>query len=210
LANARNAGLAVVVATVVTRQRIRTPEFRDFLNFCRDHDYPLAYLWPKLTGEWEGAADALPLPEDVAFMAEIGKEYSLLDRTSPWFGLDVGCNAMKRSLTITDIGDVLACHWMYFSFGNVWQEPLGQITARGMEYFAPKVTTCRVSQDHNFIAKYIHPTFGRKSTEHLLNATDVLGSVADFHAHVPVPVGSPEAAGLPVIGRRELPVLAAT
>ena len=208
IANAKAAGLAVVLATVVTRQRIYTQEWRDFLNWARDMDYPVAYLWPKLTGEWEGAGDALPLPEDLAYMKAMADEYGLRDRTSPWFGLDVGCNAMKRSITITDIGDVLACHWMYFSFGNVWQEALGDITARGMQYFGPRTDTCRVSQDANFITKYIHPTFGRTSTDPLLLATDVLGSVEDFHAHEVMPVGSEKAKQLPPLGRR-LPVLEA-
>ncbi len=207
IANARAAGLAVVLATVVTRQRIYTQEWRDFLNWARDMEYPVAYLWPKLTGEWEGAGDALPLPEDLAFMKAMGEEYKLRDRTSIWYGLDVGCNAMKRSITITDIGDVLACHWMYFSFGNVWREQLGDITKRGMEYFGPRTDTCRVSQDANFITKYIHPTFGRTSTDPLLLATDVLGSVEDFHAHEVMPVGSDKAKHLPPLGRRTLPVL---
>lgn len=208
LANARAAGLAVVVATVVTRQRIRTEEFRAFLAFCKANAYPIAYLWPKLTGAWEGAHDALPLPEDIAFMDALAAEYVLKDRTTPWFGLDVGCNAVKRSVTLTATGEVFPCHWMYWSLGNVWDAGLGAILGKGMEYFGPKVDLCRVSQDHAFINKYVAQTFGRTSTDQPLTIEQVMGTPADFREHVPVRLGSPESAMLTPIGR-VLPVLEA-
>lgn len=205
---ARAAGLAVVIATVVTRQRIYTQEWRDFLDFAKANEYPVAYLWPKLTGEWEGAHDALPLPADVAYMQELGNEYRLMDRTSPWYGLDVGCNAVKRTVTLTETGEIFPCHWMYWSLGNVWAQPLGDILAKGMDYFGPRADVCRVSQDHAFINKYVAQTFGRKSTDHVLTVEQVMGSPEDFHAHIPVQLGSAESAALPPVGRR-LPVLEA-
>ncbi len=206
LAHSRAAGMSVVIATVITRQRIRTKEFRDFLDFAKANEYPVATLWPKLTGNWEGAADALPLPEDIAYVGELGKEYFIKDRTSPWFGLDVGCNAVKRSITLTDVGNIFGCHWQYWSLGNVWDEPLETILKKGMRYYGKRTEVCSVSQDHAFITKYVHKTFNRTSTDPVLTVEEVLGRPEDFDAHVPVRVGSPEAVGLPVIGR-QLPVL---
>jgi MoaA/NifB/PqqE/SkfB family radical SAM enzyme len=202
IANAKAAGMAVVIATVITRQRIYTPEFRDFLNFCRDHDYPLAYLWPKLTGEWEGAHDALPRLEDIAFMDTLGKEYHLKDRTSPWFGLDVGCNAMKRSITLTDVGNIFSCHWQYWSIGNVWEMPLNDILKKGMRYYGKRTNVCSVSQDHAFINKYVAKTFGRGSTDKVLTVEDVLGTPEEFDQHVPVRIGSDESNAMSPVGRR--------
>ena len=206
LKNARDAGMAVVIATVITRQRIYTQEWRDFLDWARDMQYSVAYLWPKLTGEWEGAHDALPRLEDIVFMERMGQEYGLKDRTSPWYGFDLGCNAVKRSITLTDVGNSFGCHWQYWSLGNVWDESLGAILAKGMRYYGKRTSVCSVSQDHAFINKYVSQTFGRTSKDRVLTVEEVLGTPEDFDQHVPVRIGSAESDTMAPVGRR-LPVL---
>lgn len=185
MAHAAAVGIPVQVSTVVTRQRIRTAEFCGFLNFARNHGYTVAYLWPKLTGEWEGAADALPRAEDVAYMQALAQDHPLLNRGT-WYGIDVGCNAVKRMVTLTQTGELFPCHWMYWSLGNVWEQPLGDLLAKGMAYFGPRSNICRVSQDQAFIDKYVTQTFGRTSVDPILTIETVMGTPEEFHRHLPV------------------------
>lgn len=157
----RKAGLAMHIATVVTHQRIQSQEFIEFLEFASSKNVAVSMVWPKLVGEWAGRYDLLPTEEDIAYYKEkLCKQYYLYDHLTPGYGLNIGCLAVKRMIAITQYGDVLPCPWMYFSIGNILEESLKDILERGMRYFKKDERKCLVSQDREFIEKYVAKTYG--------------------------------------------------
>jgi hypothetical protein len=51
---------------------------------------------------------------------------------------------------------------MYFSLGNIFNEPLKDIVQRGMKYFGKRESTCLVSSNRDFVNKFIAKTYGKK------------------------------------------------
>jgi MoaA/NifB/PqqE/SkfB family radical SAM enzyme len=159
----QNAGLEMQIATVVTKQRLRTDEFIEFLKFTKSKGAPLSVVWPKPVGAWEGKFDGLIDEEDMKYFRKLEKQYRVYDHLTPGYGIDSGCCSVKRNVNITKWGDVLPCCWMYFSLGNFFKEPLKDIIARGMgiKHFSKHTNTCLMSQDLDFITKYVTKTYGR-------------------------------------------------
>jgi MoaA/NifB/PqqE/SkfB family radical SAM enzyme len=152
-----NAGLSIILSTVVTKQRIHTQEFIDYLEFAKSKGVGTFVTYAKPVGAWEGNYEALVTREDMAFMRELEKKYAVFTHLTPSYGLDLGCIAVKRMISITQYGDVLPCPYMHLSLGNVFKEPLKDIIARGMniKYFGKHVNTCPIAESRPFIDKYI-------------------------------------------------------
>jgi MoaA/NifB/PqqE/SkfB family radical SAM enzyme len=157
----KQAGLAMHIATVATHQRIQSEEFIEFLEFAKNKEVAVSLCWPKLVGEWAGRYELLPTEEDIAYYNELCKRYHLYDHLTPGYGLDIGCLAVKRMISITQYGDVLPCPWMYFSLGNVFEQPLKEICAKGMRYFGADERKCLISQDRQFIDDTVAKTYGK-------------------------------------------------
>jgi MoaA/NifB/PqqE/SkfB family radical SAM enzyme len=157
------AGLNMQIATVVTKQRLRTDEFIEFLKFAKSKGAPVSVVWSKPVGAWEGNFDGLIDKDDMEYFRKLEKQCRVYDHLTPGYGIDSGCCAVKRMVNITKWGDVLPCCWMYFSLGNFFKEPLKDIIARGMgiKHFSKHTNTCLMSEDLDFINKYVTKTYGK-------------------------------------------------
>jgi MoaA/NifB/PqqE/SkfB family radical SAM enzyme len=153
---AKNAGLNIIIATVVTKQRIRSQEFIEFLEFAKKKEVPVFITFAKPVGSWEGNLDILIDEEDYAYEKELEKRYNVFTHMTPAYGLDLGCIAVKRMVSITKYGDVMPCPYIHASLGNFFEEPLKDIIARGMKikHFSRYQDTCLIAIDRNFIEKY--------------------------------------------------------
>ncbi len=154
---ALNAGLNIILSTVVTKQRVRSREFIDFLEFAKSKNVGTFVTYAKPVGAWEGNYDALVDRSDMDYMRELEKRYNLFTHLTPAYGLDLGCIAVKRMISITKYGDVMPCPYIHVSLGNVFEEPLKDIIARGMniKYFGRHANTCWIAENRPFIEKYI-------------------------------------------------------
>jgi len=157
----KNAGLNMHIATVVTKQRLRSAEFIDFLKFAKSKEVAVSVCWPKPVGEWTGNTDVLVDANDISYLDSLRSQYHLYEHLTPGYGLDIGCLAVKRMISITQFGDVLPCPWMYFSLGNIFNDSLKNILEKGMQYFCKRECTCLVSSNIDFVSKYIAKTYGR-------------------------------------------------
>ena len=119
-------------------------------------------IFPKLAGEWEGKYEVLLTDEETDYVRSLESKYSMFHHLTKCFGMSLGCLAAKRMVAITESGDVLPCIWMYWSLGNIFDEPLDDILKRGMKYFSEYTNKCLVSSDRNFIEKYVTKTYGKK------------------------------------------------
>ena len=157
------AGLNIILATVVTKQRIRSEEFIEYLEFAKEKGIGTFVTYAKPVGAWEGNFDALVDKNDMNYMKELEKRYNVFTHLTPSYGLDLGCIAVKRMVSITKYGDILPCPYMHVSLGNIFNEPLKDIIQRGLKikYFGTHINTCLVAEDRLFINNYVVKTYGQ-------------------------------------------------
>ncbi|MDD5012084.1 MAG: radical SAM protein [Candidatus Nanoarchaeia archaeon] len=151
------AELNTIVQTVVTKQRVRSKEFIDFLEYLNKKDVGVFVTYAKPVGAWEGNFDILVDKEDMNYVKELEKRYKVFTHLTPSYGLDLGCIAVKRMISITKYGDVMPCPYIHVSLGNFFKEPLKDIVERGLKikYFGNHCDTCLIAEDRNFIDKYV-------------------------------------------------------
>jgi MoaA/NifB/PqqE/SkfB family radical SAM enzyme len=148
-----NAGLNTLLATVVTKQRIRSEEFLEFLEFAKQKGVAVFVTYAKPVGAWEGNYDVMITRDDMDYLRGLEKKYAVFTHLTPSYGLDLGCIAVKRMVSITKYGDVMPCPYIHVSLGNIFQEPLQKIIERGMKirYFGKHIDTCLIAEDRHFI-----------------------------------------------------------
>lgn len=154
---ALSAGLNIIVQTVVPKQRVRSEEFVEFLKFLNQKGVGVFVTYAKPVGSWEGNFDVLINKSDMDYMRELEKKYNVFTHLTPSYGLNLGCIAVKRMVSITKYGDILPCPYIHVSLGNFFKEPLKKIIERGMniKYFGEHIDTCLIAEDRKFIDEYI-------------------------------------------------------
>ncbi len=161
---ALDAGLNIILSTVVTHQRVRSDEFIEYLEFAKSKGVGTFVTYAKPVGSWEGNYDVLVTRDDMRYMNELEKKYDVFTHLTPSYGMDLGCIAVKRMISVTKYGDVMPCPYIHVSLGNFFEEPLKAIVDRGMniKHFGRHVDTCLIAESRPFIRKYIEPTYGRE------------------------------------------------
>lgn len=162
---ALKAGLNVIVQTVVTKQRVRSQEFIDFIKFLNEKSVPVFITYAKPVGAWEGKFDSLVDRSDMNYVRELEKKYNIFTHLTPSYGLDLGCIAVKRMISITKYGDVMPCPYIHVSLGNFFNEPLKDIIERGLKikYFGKYHDSCWIAEDRDFINKYaVQKIYGKQ------------------------------------------------
>ncbi len=154
---AKNAGLNIILSTVVTKQRIRTQEFIDYLEFAKSKDVGTFVTYAKPVGAWEGHFECLVDKDDMEYMRGLEKKYNVFTHLTPSYGMDLGCIAVKRMVSITQYGDVMPCPYIHVTLGNFFEEPLKDIIDKGMKIkcFGEYCDTCLIAEDRAFINKYV-------------------------------------------------------
>lgn len=154
---AREAGLGIFMQTVVTKQRLYSEEFIEYIEYFNKKGVGVFVSYAKPVGSWEGNFDVLVDKDDMRYMEELEKKYKVFTHLTPAYGLDMGCIAVKGMFSVTQYGDVLPCPYIHTSIGNVFKEPLKDIIQRGLniKYFGEHVDTCLIAEDRDFINKYI-------------------------------------------------------
>ena len=154
---ALNAGLNIIIQTVVTKQRVRSREFLEFLEFANGKGVSVFVTYAKPVGSWEGNFDVLVNRDDMDYVRELEKRYNVFTHLTPSYGLKLGCIAVKRMVSITKYGDVMPCPYIHVSLGNFFEEPLKDIVERGMKikFFGEYCDTCLIAEDRAFINEYV-------------------------------------------------------
>jgi MoaA/NifB/PqqE/SkfB family radical SAM enzyme len=158
-----DAGLNIIIQTVVTKQRIKSKEFIDFVEFLNRKGVGVFVTYAKPVGSWEGNFDVLVDRDDMNYMRELEKKYNVFTHLTPAYGLNLGCIAVKRMVSITKYGDVMPCPYIHVSLGNFFEETLKDIIERGMniKYFRNYIDTCLIATDKKFINDYVVKTYGK-------------------------------------------------
>lgn len=154
---AKEIDLDIYIQTVVTKERLYSKEFIEFIEYFNAKDVGVFVSYAKPVGAWEGCFDNLISKDDFKYMAELEKKYRVYTHLTSAYGLNMGCIAIKGMFTVTQYGDVLPCPYIHVSIGNVFEEPLKDILERGLniKFFGEHVDTCLIAEDRNFIHNYI-------------------------------------------------------
>lgn len=153
----RKAGLAVFVSTVVTKQRLYSDEFIDFVKYFNDKDLGVFLTFAKPVGAWQGKYDMMVNPEDLAFVRDLETKHKIFSHLTPAYGLNLGCTAVKGMVCVTQYGDVMPCQYIFVSLGNIFEQPLKEIIQNGLniKWFGEHLDVCPIANDKHFIEKYI-------------------------------------------------------
>lgn len=138
-------GLYVIISTVVTKERVRSIEFIEFLRWAKAKDVGVFVTFAKPVGAWEGRTDKLVNREDIEYVHSLRKDYDVFTHLTPSHGLDLGCIAVKRMVSITKWGDVMPCPYDHRVLGNFFEEPLKDILERSMKIFKCRIDTCYIA-----------------------------------------------------------------
>ena len=162
---ALDAGLQIIIQTVVWKQRVKSQEFIDFLEFGKKKGIGIFITYAKPVGAWEGNFDVLINRDDMDYIRQLEKKYNVFTHLTPSYGLNLGCISVKRMFSITKYGDVMPCPYIHVSIGNFFKEPLKDIVERGLriKWFGTNQDTCLIAEDRKFISEveakkiYGHP-----------------------------------------------------
>lgn len=164
LYNAREAGLQATIQSVMSHQNCQTEDTENLAKFAHDNGYNLDVLIARAVGQWEGKEEVLITPEDNEYLKELRNKYPEVHRdTFPTYGKIPECGCVNRNLHITKYGDVLPCVFIHISIGNIYEEPLKDIIARGMriKWFKEKNALCLSGENKKFIREYMSKFYGK-------------------------------------------------
>jgi len=152
-----DAGLGIFIQTVVTKQRLYSDEFIEFVEYFNKKDVGVFVSYAKPVGAWESNFECLVDKDDMNYMRELEKKHNVFTHLTPAYGLNMGCIAVKGMFSVTQYGDVLPCPYIHTSIGNVFEEPLKDIIQRGLgiKFFGERVDTCLIAEDREFINNYV-------------------------------------------------------
>jgi MoaA/NifB/PqqE/SkfB family radical SAM enzyme len=157
-----SAGLQTIIATVVTKQRVRSDEFINMLNYAKEKGIGVFVTYAKPVGAWSGKEDMLIDKSDMEYVESLRKDYDVFTHLTPAYGLNLGCIAVKRMVSITKYGDVMPCPYIHFALGNIFKEPLKDILEKGMKAYSKKIYTCLIAENREFIKDYEEATKGKQ------------------------------------------------
>ena len=164
LENAKNAGLSVVIQTVVSHQNCRTGQLEEMAKFATANGYSVDVLIARAIGELEGHHEILVDEEDSKYIYELHQQYPVIHRdTFPCYGMDKGCGCVNAVLHLTPFGDILPCVFIHIGIGNIFTESLETIINRGLsiKHFSNYSAKCLSGEDRGFIAKYMTKFYGK-------------------------------------------------
>jgi len=151
----KDAGLKILVQTVVDKQRVYSPELLEFIDYFNDMDIPVYIGYAKPVGAWRNRKDVMIDDHDIAYIERLTKNRRVFTHLTPSYDYPGGCIAMKRMINVTRYGDVNPCPFMQeISVGNLLTEPLSAIVERGMNRFGEHIPTCLMATDKDFVRNY--------------------------------------------------------
>jgi len=172
---AKEAGLKVIIMTCLTKKRTYSKEFMDLLEWGKAKNVGIYVTYAKPVGVWEGDTSEMCGDPEFEQVKKYSFEFDVFTRTTGGHGLNIGCIAVKRNITITKYGDVMPCPYIHLSIGNIFVERLDAILNRGLriKHFSyGEVRTCLSgNKDHYFVKEYMPKIRGKKTKEGLYQGT---------------------------------------
>lgn len=166
-----NAGLNLILSTVLIKGRASTKEFEDMCKFATDRGIGLYVSYAKPVGSATEHPEFVITKEDADQVRELEKKYKVFTHMTPSYGSFKGCITVKGIITVTSTNEITPCPYIDFSLGNLRKTSLKEILSRGMKnkWLGPHRPDCLIGEDQSFIK--LHQKITKKYT------------------HLPVPYG---------------------
>lgn len=144
----RELGLAASLSMVVQNGSTRTQGFWDIVNYALGKRVRLQLKLAVPVGEWEGRMDKLISRRDRAVVDDLLRKHPMVTAC-----FTRGCRAMRATATVTASGEVMPCNCIHVAMGNLCEEPMETILARGAKvpWFDGQYPGCLVSENKDFI-----------------------------------------------------------
>ena len=155
-------GLHVTLGTVVSHKNVREQGVIDLIEQACKLKVIICLALAVPVGEWANNQDIILTDDDRDYL------YGLVKRYYPFLRTDFdanfigrGCGAVKEILYFTPYGDVLACPFLHFPLGNIFEESLASIRNRVLQnpYFNHYHHLCLAAEDREFMEKYCREPF---------------------------------------------------
>jgi MoaA/NifB/PqqE/SkfB family radical SAM enzyme len=155
-----NAGLNLILSTVLVKGRAKTQEFLDMCKFCTDKGIGLYVSYAKPTGSCTEHPEFVITKEDADILRDLEKEYNVFTHMTPSYGSHKGCITVKGIITVTSTNEVTPCPYIDFSLGNLRETSLKEVLARGMRnpWLGPHRPDCLIGEDPQFIKRHTEIT----------------------------------------------------
>lgn len=157
-----DAGLNLLLSTVLIKGRAKTEEFRQLCQFATERDIALYVSYAKPTGSCSDHPEFVIEKEDADILRELEKEFKVFTHMTPSYGSFKGCITVKGIITVTSTFEVTPCPYIDMSLGNLRETPLKEILARGMRnpWLGPHRPDCIIGEDPKFIKLHAEKTAG--------------------------------------------------
>ena len=159
-----DAGLNLLLSTVLIKGRAKTPEFLEMCKFATDRGIGLYVSYAKPTGSCTEHPEFVIDKEDADIVRELEKEYNVFTHMTPSYGSFKGCITVKGIITVTSDFEVTPCPYIDLSLGNLKETSLKEILDRGMRnpWLGPYRPDCIIGEDKQFIDFHNRKTAGVK------------------------------------------------
>ena len=157
-----DAGLNLILATVLVKGRAKTEEFLNLCRFATDLGIGLYVSYAKPTGSCTNHPEFVIDKEDADIVRALEKEFNVFTHMTPSYGSFKGCITVKGIITVTSTFEVTPCPYIDFSIGNLRETSLKDVLARGMRnpWLGPHRPDCLIGEDPKFIAIHTEKTRG--------------------------------------------------
>jgi MoaA/NifB/PqqE/SkfB family radical SAM enzyme len=122
----KEAGFSIFVQTVVTKTRLYSNEFIEFLKYFKNKDVGVFVSFAKPVGAFTRNFQECITSLDLKYFETLEKEYNVFSHLTPAYSINEErkCVAAKNIFGITAHGDCIPCIYFYCSLGNIREEPL--------------------------------------------------------------------------------------
>ncbi|HJV26691.1 MAG TPA: radical SAM protein [Aromatoleum sp.] len=155
-----DAGLNLILSTVLVKGRAKTDEFREMCEFCTKKGIGLYVSYAKPTGSCTEHPEFVITKEDADIVREFEKKYNVFTHMTPSYGSFKGCITVKGLITVTSTAEVTPCPYIDLSLGNLRETSLAEILDRGMRnpWLGPHRPDCLIGEDPQFIKLHTEKT----------------------------------------------------
>ena len=159
-----DAGLNLILSTVLVKGRAKTEEFRQMCEYVTQRGIGLYVSYAKPTGSCTEHPEFVIEKEDADILRQLEKEYNVFSHMTPSYGSHKGCITVKGIITVTSTMEVTPCPYIDFSIGNLRETSLKEVLARGMRnpWLGPHRPDCLIGEDPKFIKIHTEKTAGAK------------------------------------------------
>lgn len=163
-------GLSLYVQTCVTKSRLYSEEFLDFLKYFNDKKIGVFVSAAKPVGAYAGQFDEVLCREDFDYLEKLESYYNVFTHLTPSYNTNKNrdCVASRNIFGLTAYGDILNCIYFYCSMGNVRDEPLKDIYERCLKLKPFQKNTCVIAdKSDSFIQEFlVKKIYGKKLPVH--------------------------------------------